>query len=135
MSPRIEKLTAKLKQSAGAPEDEIRSLQENLHIRLPSEYVDFLQHSNGGEGFVGPNSYLMLWPVEKIPRLNAASAVNEFASGLVLFGTNGGDTAYAFDTRDSALPIVDVPLVGMGFDYCVRRGATFSEFLDYLEKR
>ena len=123
---------ANLKKNPGASEAQVKSLHEALGMSLPQDYIAFLIFSNGAEGFVGPNSYLMLWSSSQIPELNAAYSVSEFAPELVLFGTNGGGTGYAFNKLDSSLPIVDVPLLGMSKETAACRAATFEEFLEYL---
>ncbi len=64
-----------------------------------------------------------------MPHPNEVYCVREFAPGLVLFGSNGGDTAYGFDTRREGLPIVDVPFIGMGFEEATLIGRSFVEFL------
>ena len=40
-----------------------------LKMRLPPDYVRFLQRINGGEGFKGRN-YVALWRVEDLPDWN-----------------------------------------------------------------
>jgi hypothetical protein len=40
-------------------------------------------------------------------------AIREFAEGLVIFGSDSGGTAYAFDTRYEETTIVEVPFIGM----------------------
>ncbi|MCI0529109.1 MAG: SMI1/KNR4 family protein, partial [Nitrospira sp.] len=81
---------------------------------------------------VGTNSWLLLWPLEKLVPLNARYKVSEFAPGLVLFGSDGGGEGYAFDTRQPTFPVVQVPLVGMSLKDTKVRGSSFSEFLRYL---
>jgi hypothetical protein len=66
---------------------------------LPTDYLRFLRQANGGEGFVGKEVYLVLWRVEELAGMNAAYHVAEFAPGLLIFGSDGGDEAFAFDLR------------------------------------
>ena len=51
--------------------------------------------------------------------------VSEFAPGLILFGSDGGGEAYAFDVREAVPIIVEVPFIGMGGDEAKRCGASF----------
>jgi hypothetical protein len=88
----------------------------------------------GPKEAIGPNNYLVIWPVGEIKELNEGYAVAEFAPGLILFGGDGGDKAYAFDTRSDELPIVEVPLVGMDISLAKQCGATFKNFLEYLSQ-
>lgn len=75
---------------------EIDAAERELGVRLPEDYRAFLQQSDGLEGFAGPNAYLMLWSAKELLELNTAYSVAEFAPGLVLIGTDGGDTGYGF---------------------------------------
>jgi hypothetical protein len=38
-----------------------------------------MRFSNGAEGTIGPNNYLVIWPVNEIKELNEGYAVGEFA--------------------------------------------------------
>jgi hypothetical protein len=58
--------------------------------------------------------------------------VNDFAKGLVLFGSDGGDKAHAFDTRTNELNIVTVPFIGMDLEEVNTCSNTFNGFLQYL---
>lgn len=131
MNEKITKLTSKLNLKPGAPKELLKKIELELGISLPLQYVEFMRRSNGAEGDVG-NSYLTLWPVEEIIPLNKAYAVEEFAPGLLLIGSDGGDIAYAFDTRLKSMPIVKVPFIGMDLREVKLCGATLIEFLENL---
>ena len=91
--------------------------------------------TNGIEGFVGEEAYLVQWPVEDITELNERYGVNEFVPGLLLIGSNGADTGYAFDTRTDDVLFVAVPLVGMALDQVRVIGQTMKEFLQQLRTK
>jgi hypothetical protein len=113
---------------------EVRRVFSNLGVTPPSDYIEFMASSNGAEGAIGSDNYLVLWPAEQIVELNSAYEVNEFAPGLVLFGSDGADTAYAFDTRSDSV-IVMVPFVGMDLDEVQHVAKTFREFVEGLASR
>ncbi|UEP38553.1 SMI1/KNR4 family protein [Burkholderia ambifaria] len=96
----------------GASNQAVSDLISLIEIALPDDYLAFLKEHNGGEGFID-NDYLMLWRAEDIIAFNKEYEVVEYAPGLLLFGSNGGGEAYAFDTRDSSMRIVQVPFIGM----------------------
>jgi len=100
-------------------------------FQLPDEYVRFLRRSNGGEGFIG-NAYVILWRLEELLTLNAGYHVADYAPGLFLFGSDGGGEAFAFDRRTEAMPIVNVPFVGMALDVVEPSGKNFDFFLRRL---
>ena len=116
------------------PEDQaaIEQFQTATNITLPEDYSEFLRHANGGEGFVGEAAYVILWPIEEIQELNEAYEVEEFAPGLILFGSSGGGEAYASDLRDGEMSVVQVPFVGMELELVERIADSFSGFLDVL---
>ncbi len=94
------------------------------------DYADVLARYSGLEGFVGSEQYLQLWKAEDIVGLNAAYHVQDFAPGIDLIGTDGGDTGYGIDTATKRY--VSVPLVGMSRNEVREVGANFEEFLEKL---
>jgi hypothetical protein len=116
---------------AGA--DAIRQFESESGHHLPQDYVAFLQRSDGGEGFVG-NAYLMLWRVGELREMNEAYAVQEFAPGLLLIGSDGGGEAIGYDMRTLVKPLVAVPFVGMDLKSARSIAPSFHAFLETLFK-
>jgi hypothetical protein len=73
--------------------------------------------------------YVALWCLDQLAELNDAYAVNEFAPGLLLIGSDGGDTAYALDRRGHEAPVVSVPFVGMSLAEVHEIGSDMVGFL------
>lgn len=111
---------------------DIETFEKESGIQLPNEYVSFLKVRNGGQGFVGKDSYVIFWKVGDLRSLNSAYEVETYAPGLLIFGSDGGGEAYAVDYGDSALPIVSVPFVGMDRGLVRKIGSNFDEFLNTL---
>jgi hypothetical protein len=116
-----------------ASDDSIRQFVEQSGTFLPQQYVQFLKKYNGGEGFVGPNAYLMLWSIDELAEMNTAYNVNEYASNLLLFGSSGAGEAYGFDAY-AQMEIVRVPFVGMSPDLMETIASTFNDFIESLAK-
>ncbi|MBX4262452.1 SMI1/KNR4 family protein [Clostridium estertheticum] len=112
----------------------LQRTEQGLNIEFPLDYRLFIEEFNGAEGEIGPNSYVVFWSLIDIIELNEACGVNEFAPGLVLIGSDGGDAAYAFDNRDDSKAIVEVPFIGMELDEVKTCANTFLEFLEFLYK-
>ena len=112
-----------------APETALRQLRSAG--RLPKDYVDFLRESNGAEGFVG-DSYLILFGAEAIEPINEAAAVDRFAPGLIIFGSDGGGKSYAFDTRGDEVTIVEFFDMDIGDEEPTFCAKSFIGFLKYL---
>lgn len=106
----------------------IHRFEVEVGFRLPDEYKEFLAIANGGEGFIR-EAYMMLWRVEELAELNKAYQVAEYAPDLLVFGSNGGGEAFAFDRRSDPMAVVAVPFVGMEIGLANVVGANFSEFI------
>jgi hypothetical protein len=101
-------------------------------FRLPTEYIQYLQICDGGEGFIGPNAYVIFWRLRELLEMNKAYQAKEYAPELFLFGSDGGGEAFAFDTRDTAMPIVSVPFIGLELQLAKPMGTSFNDFVEQL---
>ena len=136
METGVAELTQEIKKNKGASSEVLRRLTVAIGTPPPDDYLDFMRQSNGGEGFVGPVSYLMLWRAEEIPERNTRLEVSKRAPSLLLFGSNGGDAAYAFNLAlgsGARAQIVEIPYIDLGEREAARpRGSSFVEFLRNL---
>jgi cell wall assembly regulator SMI1 len=124
-----ERLLAGLDCNAPATTDAIREFEIRSGIRLPEDYIEFLQYANGGEGFLGKNVYVILWPVEELLHMNEAYGVNKFAPGLLSFGSDGGGNAFAFDMRSGVRRVSSIPFIGMELKAMRPVAESFGRFL------
>jgi len=111
-----------------ATDEAIARFEQAFGRALPRDYVDFLKTANGGEGTIGA-AYIRLWGVEDIIRLNHGYAVQEFLPGLLVFASNGGGGAFAFDTRHDPWIILRIEFAAMLFEDTVRLADSFTEFI------
>src|SRR3954453_16270656 len=109
-------LFSKLRGRAPVGAAEIERFRQEVGFDLPRDYVEFLRRSDGGEGWIGPNAYVILYRLGELAELNKAYHFDEYARGFFAFGSDGGGEAYAFDIRTSAMPIVAFPFVGLDPD-------------------
>jgi len=121
-----------LEHRSGATNALIRESEQELGATLPEEYVEFVRLTNGAEGFVGGNAYVILWSVEELAPLNKAYDVQTYVPGLMIFGSDGGGEAYGFDTRTPDWPIIQVPFVGIAWSLARTIGRSFAAFLEHL---
>lgn len=129
MSSNIEKLLGKdFNGNAPATAEEIALAERTLGQSLPSDFREFLQLTNGGEGMIGEN-YVMLWSAEELGQYNEMYQVKEYTPGLLLFGSDGGGEGYAFDARTSPPAVVMVPFIGMALEYATHVADSFDKFL------
>ena len=115
--------------NAPVSSDVIRQFESTTGVRLPADYVAFLMQSNGGEGFIG-KGYADLWRIEEIIAKNQSYKACDFVPGLLLFGSDGGGEAFAFDNRSEQQPIVAVPFVPLSTEAARSLAARFGEFLE-----
>jgi hypothetical protein len=106
---------------------EIAATERVLGRTLPADYETFLRETNGLEGFVAREAYLILWAVSDLPSLNESYDVSEFLAGVTLIGTDGGDTGYGFRIREGQIEYVSTPLVGMEPAALKRMGTSLEE--------
>jgi len=109
----------------------IKEIETTLDCSLPEGYRIFLKTQNGGEGFIR-HHYLILWRAEEIVEFNRGYEVEKYAPGLLLFGSNGGGEAFAFNCGDASMAIVMVPFIGMRLKDAQVIASTFSGFLKRL---
>lgn len=117
---RIDQLLSRCSRQAGLHSEEVDP-------RL-LDYADFLRRHDGAEGFVDDDHYIVLWSASQLRELNDAYRVADLAPGVLLFGTDGGDTGFGIDKIGGRY--VSVPMVGMSREALKDEGASFEEFLE-----
>lgn len=100
-----------------------------LGIDWPDDYAAFMRTTDGGEGMVGDN-YVAFWSASELVEYNRGY-VAEYAPNLVIFGSDGGGEAFAFDRSTQPPSIVMVPFIGL--DSPVPQCQTFSDFIARLQ--
>lgn len=111
-----------------ATAEEIAAAERSLDVTLPDEYRDFLSQASGGEGPLGEESYLILWPANELAEYDRGYKVDpDYAPDLLLIGTDGGNEVFAIRAADGSF--VAAPLIGMSADAVRPRGSNLSEFL------
>ena len=115
-SPALEAVVTKLDLEAGCD--------------LPKDYLNFMRHSNGGEGELGVQpGWFQLWEAENVIQFGIEYEVPKYAPGFFAFGSNGGGEILAFDLRNEAgRPIVALPCIGLEPNAAMRVAANFAEF-------
>jgi len=131
----VDALLARLGHSViheAASSNAITDLEQKIGKAFPALYSELMRRTNGVEGFLSEVNYLLLWNIEQLVELNESYGVQEFAPGLFLIGSNGGDAAYAFDTRSDPMPVVEVPFIGLSLEEARQVGTSFEDFINGL---
>jgi len=109
----------------------IAEIETKLGFYLPDDYKEIVQVLNGFEGDVS-NSYIMFWPVNELIELNEGYGVSEFAPGIFLFGSDGGNQAFGYDLRDNEMNIITIPFIVMDLDDIEMCGKDMNDFFKCL---
>ncbi|MBZ5488289.1 SMI1/KNR4 family protein [Halomonas aquamarina] len=84
----------------GADDAAIARLLEWAGVELPTDYLDFLRTSNGGEGeFDVYPEYLRLWPIDTVLSANEGYQIQTYLPGFIGIGDSGGSDVVAIDLR------------------------------------
>jgi hypothetical protein len=126
MTQLLEKLANNFNTVSPAIPSAIEAAEKFFNLKLPTDYKEFLQFTNGLEGETA-DSYLVLWSAEELIDLNQAYNVKEFISNIILIGSDGAEDAFGFDTTN--MTIVKLPFIGMGHMTNEKLSDTFGDFL------
>ena len=116
----------------GASNEDIRKLKSVCEVELPQEYFDLLAYSDGGEGPLPVEPYNLCLDSAKIVTQNLIDKTfEEFFSGFIIFGGDGGGSFIAFDKRsESSLPIVALDSTNINLnESTIQIAESFSEFI------
>ena len=117
MDNRIKNIMKNMEFTTPATTEEINAAEKELGLEFPKSYVDFLLITNGAEGSIGEENYLVLWSVNEIVELNNEYAVKEFTPQLTYFGSDGGGTAYAFDVSGDTISFAEIHFESIDIEY------------------
>ena len=127
----IKELIKTIEFNPAVNDEDIANFESESGLKLPKEYKDFMKLTNGGEGPIGDFSYVQFWSLEELINLNEEYKVEELFPDTFIFGSDGGDEAYAFDTNSKPMKIVQFPFISMPEEIEVIAN-TFDEFIEYL---
>jgi hypothetical protein len=129
MANSINALLEKFDANGPSPAEIMDGVEKQFGCALPVQYKSFMGTHDGGEGFIG-RQYLILWRTVELIDFNRDYEAAKYAPGLLLFGSNGGGEAFAFDTRKAErMKIRMVPFIGMSLQDAKFIADTFEDFL------
>lgn len=101
-------------------------IEETLSIKLPQEYIDYMENNNGYTGILN-EQYCNIWKLEDIISMNNNYQVQEVFPNLIYFGSNGGGEAFSFD-KSNNMCIVSIPFIGTEEDKIIIAN-NFNDFI------
>lgn len=121
-----------VKNEVGASDASINELQEQTGFELPQDYIDLMKEFNGGEGEVGDNGWLCLFPIEDLLATNEDyGLLMEQIPDYFLFGKDAADTGYAFHKFNQTIHSFGL-MSDFNTDPIEFCGNSFAEFAEYL---
>jgi hypothetical protein len=111
---------------------DLADVEKTIGFELPSDYKQFLMKIDGGEGFIGDGSYLILWRASELHGFNVEYESASYCPNVLLIGSNGGGEAFGIDKERGELRYVQVPFVGMSRSSIEVLSTTFEGFLKSL---
>lgn len=121
-----------VKNEDGALHASIYEFQKQSGFALPADYLNLMEEFNGGEGQVGDNSWLCLFPIEDLLAANMDySLLMEQIPDYLLFGKDAADTGYAFHKARQTIHSFGL-MSNFNTDPIEFCGNSFTEFVEYL---
>lgn len=102
---------------------------ESIDFQLPQSFIEFYKETNGAD-LSTSNAYVILWPLTDFLRLNQNYKVNIYAPEFFIFGSDGGDMAYAIERTTGY--IFEMPFIGMSKEEAVFKNKDFNEFIEAI---
>jgi len=113
-----------------ASRDAVNSLRAYAP-NVSAEYFEFLERSNGGEGFLGISpGYFMLWRAEEVATFSAEYEISEYLPEYIAVGSSGGGDLFVLPISGRSEGIFMVPAIGMELEYVrlvAKNISTFEE--------
>jgi SMI1 / KNR4 family (SUKH-1) len=105
---------------------DIEEFIKGISFMLPEGFLEFFEQANGAD-ISSENRYTILWPITEMVQRDKDYDVEEYASDLFIFGSDGGDSAFAIERTTGK--IFEMPFIGMSNEEAIFRANTFDEFL------
>lgn len=132
MNEELDQMLTEVEMLPPSRADEMADFMRIVGDMPHKDYLEFMSRHNGGDGPVGKEGYVRFWPLDQVVAGTEEYGAPEFVPGLLLFGGDGGNEAFAFDRQNPKWPIVMVPMVGMSRKDMKFVAGTFTEFIQRL---
>lgn len=96
---------------------------------LAPDLKAFFLHTDGYEGFIHAENYLVIYPVGELVELNRGYEVQEVRPELVLFGGTGGGDGYFLDSSTPGPSILCIAFISDWHADAIRCASSFTDFL------
>ncbi|TDO68885.1 SMI1/KNR4 family protein SUKH-1 [Flavobacterium chryseum] len=109
--------------------EEVEIFLKQVNFILPEGFLDFFKEADGAE-ISTDEKYVILWALTEMIQLNVDYNVEEYAPEFFIFGSDGGDTAFAIEKNTG--DIYEMPFIGMSKEESIFVNKSFSDFIDNI---
>ncbi|MEN2416225.1 SMI1/KNR4 family protein [Flavobacterium mesophilum] len=109
--------------------EEVEIFLKQVNFILPEGFIAFFKEANGAD-ISTDEKFVVLWELTDMIELNLDYNVEEYAPEFFIFGSDGGDTAFAIEK--STGDIYEMPFIGMSKEEAIFLNKTFMEFIDKI---
>ncbi len=106
---------------------EVDSFIATIDFKMPQGFMEFYKENNGA--FISAyDAYFVLWPLTELIKLNTSYKVATYAPDFFIFGSNGGDIAYAIEKVTGY--IFEMPFIGMSKEEAVFKSKNLNDLIE-----
>jgi len=109
--------------------DEIEAFLKQVDFNLPKGFIDFFKETNGAD-ISTDEKYILLWALTDMIQLNKEYNVEEYAPDFFIFGSDGGNTAFAI--KKNTGDIYEMPFIRMSKEEAFFKNKTFTDFIESI---
>ena len=121
-----------VREPKGVSDETITKIESEVEFKFPKSYLEVMKQFNGGEGNIGNNSWLLLFPLEILKEVNEDyETLMTDIPDYFLFGKDAADTGYAFHKSNKTIHSFGLmsDFKTDPIEFC---GNSFAEFVEYL---
>ena len=134
METKVQNILINIKRNSTVLSDEdFNTIIQSFNFKFPESYTSVMRYFNGGEGEIGHDSWLCLFPLEELNQTNKnySDLMSEIPD-YFLFGKDAADTGYAFHKSNGTFHSFGL-MSNFKTDPIDFIGNDFTEFLEWLE--
>lgn len=111
---------------------DIHNIEDYISHKLPTDYVDFMQLHNGGEGPVGEYGYLAIWDTAEVIDTNIHRKYHIPIRELFYFASDRSGLLYAYNLKTNTNSILELPEDAEDYNEVKEVASNFKEFVRYI---
>lgn len=121
-----------LKDNEDVPPKDVERIIAGWGFIPPKDYLEFMSGFNTGEGPIGENGWLILFPIKDLKSINADYCLlMEQIPDYFLFGKDAADTGFAFHKANGTYHAFGL-MSDFERDFIEFCGNSFPEFVQHL---